>query len=251
VNLQGVLSTLVAASVELALVLSAAIIVYAIVGRALGRVEGRSSALADSSRQVKSRVRNALIVTCVLLAAAILAYNGWLVAHGIDAWTQTLGLLAAIGSDIWIRVAIALAELIAAALAFLIAVRLVRRGLGRVERAVVGWDGLRDHDESVTAAFVGLTRAIVTAGWLLLAVLAVRLFAVPATIAGGLVTIVRAYLVVAIGLLLIWSSVLIVDIVDGMASATCKAATGSGITITYGRSSRRSVPAWSTRSGLP
>ena len=215
-RLQGVLSTLVAASIELALVLGAAIAVYAIVDRVLERAAAaRTGTLADSSRRLKTRVRNVLIVTCLLLAVAILAYNGWLIAHGTDAWRHSRDLLAAIGNDVWIRLAIALAKVIAIALAFLVASRLVRRGLGRIERAVIGWEGLRNHDDSVRAAFLGLTHAIVTAGWLLFAVLAFRLFAVPATIGRGLMTIVRAYLVVAVGLLLIRSSVLIVDILDG------------------------------------
>jgi small conductance mechanosensitive channel len=214
VPIKGVLSTLSVASVELTLLLIFAMLVYAVIGRVLEAAAGRVGQVANSSRALKVRARNVLIVTCVLLTVIILAYNGWLVAHGIDGWSHTATWLSAVSRDLWIGAAIALGKLTAAALAVVVVTRVVRRGLGRIERAVIAWKELSDHAERVSVAIIGLTHAIVTAVWLLLAVFACRLFAVPAAIADGLVTIVRAYLVVAIGLLLIRSSAVIVDILD-------------------------------------
>jgi hypothetical protein len=218
VRLQAILSTLAVASLEVVLVLTAARLLYAVIARALERATaGRhGAAFADSSRALRMRARNLLVAACLLSTVAILAYNGWLAARGVDAWTHTADLLAGIGGDTWLRAGFALAKLVAAVLLFRVAVRLVRKGLRRLEGSVTTWHHLREHDKSVRTAFSGLTHAIVTAGWLLLAVFAVRLFAVPASFTGGLAMLVRAYLVIAIGFLLIRSSVVIVDALDGL-----------------------------------
>ena len=217
-RLQAILSTLAVASLEVVLVLTASRLLYAVIARALERATaGRhGAAFADSSRALRLRARNLLIAACLLSTVGILAYNAWLAMRGVDAWTDTGNVLAGIGGDTWLRAGFALAKLVAAVLLFLVAVRLVRKGLRRLEGTVTTWHHLRDHDKSVRRAFTGLTHAVVTAGWLLLGIFAVRLFAVPASFTGGLAMLVRAYLVIAIGFLLIRSSVVIVDALDGL-----------------------------------
>src|SRR5262245_458976 len=109
------------------------------------------------------------------------------------------------GSDAWSRLGLALGKLAAAALGFLVAVRIVRYLLGRLERALNRWDALKDTDQRVKTAFAGLRNTIVNAGWLLLVVFAFQLFGVPEGVVSVLVSAIRIYLVIAIGLLLIRS----------------------------------------------
>jgi len=154
VRLQDVLLTLIVAGLELALVAAAFRALDAAAARVLERmVAGRSDALAASSRALRIRVRSVLIVTGSLLAVVILTYNGWLAARHVDAWAHTVSLLELIGVDAWIRFGIALAKLAAAALGFLIVVRLVRRVLRSVENALTRW-GVRVTSPSRTMAAI-------------------------------------------------------------------------------------------------
>jgi moderate conductance mechanosensitive channel len=106
------------------------------------------------------------------------------------------------------------AKLSAAAIAFLVAVAVMRRGFAALEEVILHWDVIRDHDKAVSVALLGLNHSIVNVGWLLLVIFACQLFSVPGSVVGILVTLVRTYLVIAIGLLLIRTSVVIVDVLD-------------------------------------
>jgi small-conductance mechanosensitive channel len=215
VRLQDLVSGLAVAGLELAIVVTVASLLYALVARGLERAaEVRGGGLAASSRRLVRRARHALIVACVLLGIAVLAFNVSLVARGLDAWTYTLSLLQAVGAHTWSRAAAALAQLAGAAFAFFIAVRLLRRGLRALKSILGRQELLRSHDKALDAAFVGVDHLIVTSGGLLLVLYALYLFALPPPIVAGFLVIGRAYLIVAAGLLLIRSSDVIVAVLD-------------------------------------
>jgi moderate conductance mechanosensitive channel len=213
----ALLSTVIFTLVELALIVGLSKLIYVAVTRGLERAtSGRSAGLLESSRRLRLRIRNVLIVTCLVLSVVVLVVNGLLASRGINAWTHGLALLGSIGAVVWIRFGIAFGKLAVAAIGFLVAVALMRRGLRALEKAAIRWETLRDHDKSVRSVFLGFDYAIVNAGWLLLVVYAFQLFALPERVVSILVMFVRAYLVVALGVLLIRSTVIIVDVLDSL-----------------------------------
>jgi len=215
-SVRVIVSAILVAGLELAVIVGIAAAIHAVLTRGVRRAEATGrEAVAASARSLRARLRTALFVTSALLAVAILAYNGWLAARGVDPGGHTIGLLASISADMWIALAIAAAKLAATVIAFVIAMRLVRRGLGALERAVNRWDQVRENDLSLSVFVASLQTAIINTGWMLLAVFACRLFAVPDTVVGALVTVIRVYVVVAIGLIAIRSTVVIVDTLDG------------------------------------
>jgi small conductance mechanosensitive channel len=171
---------------------------------------------AESIDALRVRVRASLVGMATLSAVGILCYNGWLIARGADVPGHTLVLLGAVSANMWIGLAMAVTKLAAATIGVVFAVRVVRRVLHAIEAALNRWDRLRDNDRSLHVLFSGLNRAIVATTWMLLAVYALRLFGLPEALRDGLLMVVRAYIVVAIGLLVIRSSVVIVDTLDGL-----------------------------------
>jgi len=213
----ALLSTLIFTIVELALIVGLSKFFYAALSRGLERAtSGKSDALMESGRRLRFRTRNLLIVTCLVLSVVVLVFNGLLASRGINAWTHGLELLGAIGAAVWIRFGIALGKLAAASIGFLVAVALIRRGLRALEKALIQWEGVREHHKAVRSAFHRLDYAIVNTGWLVLVVFAFQLFAVPARVVSVFVMFVRAYVVIAVGVLLIRSSVVIVDVLDAL-----------------------------------
>ena len=215
VRAQAVLASLVVAAAELALAIGIATLLYRLVAQALGRVAaGRGQALADSSRRLRLRCRNTIAIAAIGVSILILAYNGWLAVRGDNAWTRTAEILGAVGRDVWVRFGISFAKIVAAALIVLALVFVVRRGLSALERSLGRFERIHAHDRALHASFLGVHHIIVAAGWIAVVAFGFWLFNVPARVLGVLLTIARAYFVVAIGLLVIRASGLIVDVLD-------------------------------------
>jgi len=124
--------------------------------------------------------------------------------------------LDGIDREAWIGFGLILGKLIAATIVFLLGVAVMRRVFAALAEAVIRSSPIADHDKAISAAFLGLNHAIVSVGWLLLIAYAFQLFAVPGSVLVVLITIIRAYVVVTVGLLLIRSSVVIVDTLDAL-----------------------------------
>jgi moderate conductance mechanosensitive channel len=212
-SLQAIGQTPVVIGLELALVLVAAWALYAVATRALRRA-GRTGSFAETTRALQLRVRNGLIATSLLLALLILGYNGWLLSRGIDVAAHTAVLATSISSEMWIRFAVRLGTLVAAVLGFLSASRIVSRLLASVEAAIDRSDHVKDSNKSLNALFVALNRAIINTGWMLLFIFACWLFGAPGRVFDVLLLAVRVYVIVAVGLMIVRSTVMIVDTLD-------------------------------------
>jgi small conductance mechanosensitive channel len=213
---QHAVGIVVTVGVEL-FVLLAAGVVCLIATRA---VAGQWASLrhADDGERVRAlrvRMRRTVIVATLLLLLVILTFNAWLVAHGTDVPAYTLSLVRAITLDSWKTLAVAIVKLTAGAALLTIASRVVRSLLASLERAVNAWDRIKDNDRSLGSLFSGLHRTFVNLGRMLLAVYALRLLSVPDDIVAALLTAVRLYLIVAVGVLIVRSSLVIVDTLDG------------------------------------
>jgi hypothetical protein len=161
-NFRDFLGLLAVAGVELGLVAAVAAASYGLATWVIGRtVKFRREPAGDSIHAVRVRVRRLLMVVSLLLAIGIPGYNGWLVVRGIDVPSHTIALVGAISLDTWLNLGIVLGKLVAAALGLVVATRVLRRALRKVEAAVNNWDQLKDNDRSLATLFTGLNRAIV------------------------------------------------------------------------------------------
>jgi small conductance mechanosensitive channel len=165
---------------------------------------------------VRAGAQRLLTAAALVAIAGILSFNYWLSATGIDVPEYTRGRLDAIAADSWRFLALALLKLAGAWIGVVVVTRLLRRGLEKLEAAINRWDGIVDNDRSLEVLFRGLYRASVHTSRLVLVVVAFRLFATPEPLVTGLLTVVRIYLVISVGVLLIRSSIVIVDTLDGL-----------------------------------
>ncbi len=179
---RDLLGILIVIGLELGLVAAIGGASYVVVTWSTGRLETvrRRGSTPEATRARQLRLRTILVWIFTLLAMAILTYNGWLIVRRADVPGHTLALVGAMGRDLWAGLAMAVVKLGAATAGVLIGARVVRRVLGVGETTVNRWDQLRDNDRSLAVLLAGLRRAIVTVGWLLLAVYALQLFGLPA-----------------------------------------------------------------------
>lgn len=216
-TLQQLLSTSAVVLLELGLIAVAALAAYAIATRVLRRATaGRAEAFTDVGRTVQLRTRTVLLGISVLLSLLVLGYNGWLVLRGENVPAHTAALLRSVSGELWVRFAVALGYLTAAAIGLALVLWIIRRLLVSIEASLNRSDQPTDSNRNLAALFAGLSRAIFHTGWMLLAVLACWLLAVPARVIEVLLLIVRVYVILAVGLLVIRSTVVVVDTLDAL-----------------------------------
>jgi small conductance mechanosensitive channel len=175
--------------------------------------------LTPHAAQVKRRLRLLLVALAALLVTGILALYGYVLARGVDARSETLALVRSVTPGLLL----ALGKLALAAIAVVAVRQLIRRLLLRIEARLEATSALTDRGKSVSTLFTGLDRTMVAAGWLLLAVYAASLLPFPPGVLRLLLLIVRVYLVVALGLLIIRAASLIVHTVDAIAGRAAEA----------------------------
>jgi small conductance mechanosensitive channel len=160
-------------------------------------------------------LRTVLLITFFLLMVGILGYNAWLITRGIDAPRHTADLVRSVTVETWRALVVALGKLGLAALGLLVAIRVVRRVLRGFHTFIGGRDQFRDKDKILERLFTSLDRAIVNTAWMLLAVLACWLLGLPSGVTYSLLLIVRLYLVFAVGVLLVRSTSIGIDVFEG------------------------------------
>jgi small conductance mechanosensitive channel len=212
----GLLPFLAVAGIELAVVVAVAVAGYAIAAMTLRRLAAFGAGMAEMARSLRGSLRVVASLVVAAAALAVLGGNGWLAYGGTDVAQYTRERLAAIPPEAWVALGIAVAKLAAAALGVAVAARVVRTLLGMLERRIGRWDQLKDNDRSLAAFFAGLDHALVNTAWLMLALAGCWLLGLPEAAAAVLAALIRIYLVIAIGVLVIRATAVIVDTLEGL-----------------------------------
>jgi moderate conductance mechanosensitive channel len=235
-----ILSALLVVALEIAVVALVCGTLYVLTRLIVLRAMANRTGLAEWRQAAMVKARNLLLAVFFLLAAGLLTYNAWLVVRGVSVRERTLAVIGSMTAARGVAIGLALAKLALATVALVATTRLLRRLLRALERTIGRWAHLRDNNRSLEPLFKSLDHAVVNLGWMLLAVLAFGLFAVPPRFTDGLLLIVRIYLVIAVGVIIIRSASVIVDTLD---------AAGSAITTPCDRWCRRFAPVWNMPCG--
>jgi len=210
-------SAIFTAFVELAIlgvVCLALVVLLTLVSR---RTAGTNNRVLATIAPLAARKSRRLIVGLSAIAAAvILFYNGWLAAHGIDARAETIAGLSAMAADGGRMLGRMVSQLALLVVVIVVAVQLARVVLRGLEHLI---DRVGQHDDRqmLSNALAGLDRAVLNIGWLLGAVVACRQLQVPQAIVDPLSILVRIYIVLAVGIVVIRSSGVVVGLLDRLA----------------------------------
>ena len=214
VSLQRVSSALLVASIEFAVAVLLCTVMYGLALVAIQVAPIRISGTPDWRRLARKNARRILFAAWLLSLVVVLVDTTWLVARGVDPQAHTANLLRSI---IWMDLASSVARLGLAVVGLLVALALTRRALRAAERTLGGWSCLKDSDQILPGLFNRVERVAVCLGWILVAVLACRLFGLPPSVADALWWGMVLYLSVAAGLVVIGSIPVAVDTLDGLA----------------------------------
>ena len=162
------------------------------------------------------RTRHVLFSLLLVLVTGVLSVNGYLLVRGVDVPRYTADLIRSITADSWVALTRALAKLAIAVVGLLLATRVFRWLLRATERRLNQRELPGERQESLSTVFTGLERTIVNIGWMLVVLFASILFAFPDSVTGVLLVAVRIYVVLGIGLIVIRSTAIIVEALDGL-----------------------------------
>jgi len=210
---EGIYRDMAVAGVEVVLLLAAFLVVNGIIRLIFSRLgsipplhrfQGRTEA-------IRRRIRGLLILVCVLLAAAIVAFDGYLIFQGVDVLEHTRSWIARIPPDFWLQLGVAMAKILALVIAASVVIRRIRRGLLYLQDRAKAYEQLKANDDSIEAFFTALDRIQKNGIWLLVAVLATAMLPFPAGLAPLVALALEVYLIIALGLLLVKAVAAIVD----------------------------------------
>jgi small conductance mechanosensitive channel len=214
---QRVYQTLSIESVELVAAVSVCAGIYALALVAIRATAVRSSEGSEWRRIAETGIRRILIAVTALSGAAVFVYNGSLAARGIDVPAHTAELLRSISRVTWTGLATAVAILSLAVASALVATFLVRRALRSAERSITRSDWVKDAEHNLPLLFTRLRRGTVRVVWMLIVLLACRVLGLPSGAADTVLWIIGLYVSIAAGLVVIRSTPVIVDTLDGIA----------------------------------
>lgn len=152
----------------------------------------------------------------VLLAAAILALNIYLILRQESLLGYYSSLLTDIRPDFWRQLGIGFLLTAGEIIAAIYAIRAICSLLVVLERRAKEYEQIRANDESIERFFSSLTRIVSVGIWLLVIALVAGNLQLPSSLTAGLFILLRVYLIISFGLLIIQAVAAIVDSLDAL-----------------------------------
>ena len=167
-----------------------------------------------SIKTLSRNIKGVLLLCCVLLCLSILGVNGFLLYKGENISEYTLSLIRRVPSGFWINIGIAILKsfgiVILAALLTKLADNLITKAcIWAKNREQISAD-----DQNLDTLFTSLNRNVTIGIWLLTLIWCTQILQLPKTAQEYLFIILRIYLIVSIGLLILKFMAVTTDSLD-------------------------------------
>jgi len=217
-DFQSILSDLPVVGAELGIVLVLCLLLGLVARLTLSR-SARIPALRDHPDRVavlRRRIRHLLTLFGCLAGLAVIAFNTWLIYRQEDPYQWVRDRVAAIPPDFWRGLGIQALKVLGLVILALLVIRGLQRLLHHISERAKAFEQLRANNASIEAFFTALTSILTNCIKLLVLIAAVRLFGLPETVSSVLIIVLRIYLIVTIGLLIVKAISAIVDSLDAL-----------------------------------
>lgn len=174
---------------------------------------------ADAAQGLSGAARLARTVLWLIggvLLLAVLGVNGALILQGADLLVYYRDLMEQISPDFWSRLGWGILYTLAAVAVTTLLVRLVGRLLSFLQNRAKAYEQIQVNDESIESFFATLNRIQRNGLWMTASALAAGFLGFPPIVGSTLFTLLRIYLIVALGLLVVRAVAVIVVTLDGL-----------------------------------
>lgn len=170
----------------------------------------------ERSATIQRSVKRLLIFVGLILAILTASYNGYLIFNGVDVLQFTRDRITEIPPNFWKQLVLALVKVIAILIAARYISKTVLRLLGNFKERAKSYEQLKANDESIESFFSSLKRIFSNSIWLFAFVLSARALPIPGTFADYLMIVLRIYIIVSLGLLVVKTVAVVVDSLDAL-----------------------------------
>ena len=152
---------------------------------------------------IRQQVKKTLIALCLLLSVVVLAFNGYLFYRQTGIANYMRDRASRITTDSWIDLGGDLGKIAGVVILAGLVARWIRRLLLHLQERAKAYEHIKANDESIEAFFTALTRVQKNTIWLLTTIFAVNTLSVPALVSSLLFVVLRVYLIIAVGFLVV------------------------------------------------
>ncbi len=155
-----------------------------------------------------------LLFILLLLSVSVIAFNGYQVYQGQDLFAYTRDLVEHIPPGFWFEITTGLLKAIGLVVVAWMINRTLRRLLERLRDRAKTYEQFKANDESVDAFILALGRILTNTIWLSVLILASGLLPLPPVVSKYLWVVLRIYLIIAVGTLVVRTISAIVETLE-------------------------------------
>jgi len=237
-KLEGIYRDLAVTGVELGVLVAGFILINGAIRFVFSRVRsvlpGYSSKI-DAARQA---VRSMLLLAGLVLGGLVMAFNGYLIYRQTDVYEFTRVKISQIPDDFWVRLWWGVAQVVVLIIAAPLMIRGVRRVLKKLEVQAKAYDQIRANDQSIDRFFTSLNQIQCNGLWLLVALWSCGALLLPAVVGSWVGIILRVYVIISVGVLVIQAVAAIVESLDALGKKYAK----PGYAVALYKQLRRLIP---------
>lgn len=203
---------------EVVVAIVAFILLYWIVRIVVGRVAAMAQRGEKSEKPI-TLLRGLiwlLVLLGVLTCAAIIGFNGFYLYKGEDIYAHTMAFIENIPPDFWRRLIENVGKVVGVMLGAWIIIRIIRKILSKIRIKAINYERIKSNDESINKLFAALDKIQTNTLWLAVAGISARMLELPTAIDRSIFIVLRIYLIVAIGILVVNAVAAIVGSMDAL-----------------------------------
>ncbi len=165
---------------------------------------------------LERKLKGFVLVATIVLAVVILALNGYLLTQNVGIYDQTVTMVLTVPQDFWIQLGLGILEVMGLVLVAWILIARLQKLLTRLKAWEESQEQIKANDESVNKFFGILNHMVRDGIWLLVLAWSSQLLNLPLPLTDVLFIVLRLYLIIATGRLLVTAVAAIVDSIDAL-----------------------------------
>lgn len=217
-EIQALLTNVGTIAAEVLIIILVFVVLNAVLKRVIAGVI-KAPALARWQGIAKVTQNNLRLLLIMLGVAGVLSAIGvnlyWMYL-GHDLIPHTLGLIQSIPTEFWINTGIGVAKVVGLIIAAAVVMRYVHRFVAFLCTKAKEYEGLRANDESIEKLFGSIRLTLTVSVWLMVFALAAAWLGLPAAIYSGILLVLRIFLIISIGILIIRALGAVMESVDAL-----------------------------------
>lgn len=169
-----------------------------------------------SSSAIRRNVRGFLFFLGLFLSLVVLSIDGFLIYRGENVRDYSLKILNRVPQEFWTTLGLGIIKSIGIIIVEIIAVRFFNLLLDKLSESAQNFDGIKANDESVAEFFKSIKNNFNTVFGIGIAILCSQFLLLPNIVTRYLYVLLRIYLIIAIGLLILKVVTVIIDSLDAL-----------------------------------